>query len=71
MRTPMPLPYDIVGYTYEADIHCTNCAVAEFGQTALDACEPIDDYGNYPVVVFRDMLEPGAENCGSCLEVIA
>lgn len=71
MRIAMPLPYDIVGYTYEADIHCPACAVTQFGQTALDNNEPIDHYGNYAVVVFRDMIEPGAETCGSCLEVIA
>lgn len=37
-----------IAYTYEADTHCADCTIAQFG----DACEGIDREGNEVGAVF-------------------
>lgn len=80
--------YDIVAYTYNADLYCPHCiegiALKEMGGAFLAYTNPeerldrwaeklgIDrqdettyDSGDFPKVVFRDMLD-GTEHCGRC-----
>lgn len=91
----MAQPYDIVGYTFRADLYCSECilvvlptgegeaydgwalgeGVAMSTEANLDeiaAAFGIDrqseetfDSGDFPKVVFRDMLE-GEDRCGKC-----
>ena len=49
--------YDVLCYTYDADYHCTPCAIKRFG-AQLDrqwiTDDSIDSDGNYAVPVFGD-----------------
>jgi hypothetical protein len=59
--------YDIVGYAYEADVHCVDCAVARFGsqQHWRDA---VDNEGNPIHPIFAGDENASEEVCGDCFE---
>ena len=58
--------YDVVGYTYDADIHCPKCAAKRFSQKALDGDtdSETDNDGNTPKPIFADQADD--ESCGDC-----
>lgn len=59
----------IIAWTFEADIHCPECALKRFGP-ALHNVDTKDSDGNPLHPVFSTYeLEPGT-CCGDCLEVI-
>lgn len=68
--------YDVVGYAYEADIHCPGCARERFPDGNLDAHHedldcPKDSEGDPVTPVFADSDTPDAgEFCGTCGECI-
>jgi hypothetical protein len=72
--------YEIVGYTYDADYHCTDCAPKRFSQHTLDhsdytgecgKCQQDND-GNVPSVVFLDHCDTDCMPvCGDCFENLA
>lgn len=55
---------DIVGYAYDADLHCLNCTTSRFGcsETDLHKCE--DSEGNPVSPVFAG--EDAYEQCDHC-----
>lgn len=63
---------DVVGFAYEADLHCVDCAIGRFGPDIMgqDPAEPEDDEGNpiSPVFDGEDAYsEDGAPYCcGDC-----
>ena len=62
--------YEIVGWTYEADTHCNECAVKRFG-TDLDSPNCTDNEGNKVLAIFLDSIN--SEDpicCGDCLSPI-
>lgn len=61
--------YEVVGYVYEADYHCLECAEARFGQAALEAGTAVDREGNPVGVLFLGDCD-GPESCGDCLEAL-
>jgi hypothetical protein len=76
---------DVLCYTYEADYHCTPCAIARFGEHPRSpiahpwiADESIDSEGNTPAPVFGDSewWDPHSEvhmqvlRCCDCHKVI-
>ena len=63
---------EIMGYTYEADMHCTSCTIERFGDWDLsmrmDAKDwPHDSEGN-PVHVVWSVDEYTPSMCGTCHE---
>jgi len=54
----------IIGYTYEADVHCTDCALRRFGDS-LDT-DAQDGEGNPPSPVFSIYDLPEYMVCGDC-----
>ena len=58
--------YAIVGYVYEADIHCIRCARARFGDDALADPDTVDGEDNPLGVVFAGDESADAEHCGDC-----
>jgi hypothetical protein len=61
--------YQPIAYTYEADVHCPECATERFG-AGLDAAETEDTEGNPIGAVFTwDEWTDGAW-CGDCHEMI-
>lgn len=69
----MAKAWDIRAWTYEADIHCNDCAEKRFGYIALHQ-EPYaqDSEGNEVHPVFESDEAPAeGEVCGTCGEVIS
>lgn len=78
--------YEIVAWTYEADIHCLDCAEERFGPPLRISgsgreLEGIDSEGNQISPVFLDQLSEfsmdydefdgrATVNCGTCHEEI-
>lgn len=60
--------WDILGYAYEADMHCLDCARKRFGPK-LDNAETEDSDGNKLAPLFASSVEQ-QEVCGDCLQVI-
>jgi uncharacterized protein YuzB (UPF0349 family) len=58
--------YDIIGYTYEADIHCTQCSEARFPSLANGEAE--DGEGNPVNPIFAYMDDMTNEVCADCKE---
>jgi hypothetical protein len=59
---------DIIGWAYEADLHCEMCAEARFPVLATDPGAPCEDSeGNdvYPIVACDEHPAEG-EWCGTC-----
>lgn len=66
--------WDVVAWTYDADVHCPDCAGERFaGQWDFDWTDPDaptrDSEGNVPCPVFSSDYE-GGETCGDCHTVI-
>jgi hypothetical protein len=61
-----------IGYAYDADIHCPNCAEQRFGRCAEHgqlACCVVDSEGNEPgaIAPWSEGPEDGSgEYCGDC-----
>lgn len=58
----------IVGWTYEADVHCPACAVHRFGYDSLYGDEgAVDSEGNevHPIFSTDELYDD--ERCGDCL----
>ncbi len=67
-RIPYLKTYEIVGWTYEADIHCPTCAARRFGAELMDErAPPADREGNRVHPLFLGDTD-GAEVCGDCLQ---
>jgi hypothetical protein len=62
--------WEIVGYTYEAGIHCTDCAEKRFTAATLKADTAEDSEGNevHPIFVSDEGWED--ETCSDCGEGI-
>jgi hypothetical protein len=58
--------YDVIGYAYEADVHCLSCARARFDGEPDDETE--DSEGNLVHPIFTGDECACAEVCGDCLE---
>lgn len=61
---------DIIGWTYDADIHCNDCALARFGAAVTlypwDG-RAKDSEGNEPHPIFAsDECGETGEYCGDC-----
>jgi hypothetical protein len=56
----------VIGYTYEADVHCIHCALERFG-SKLDR-NAIDSEGNAPHPIFDTDEWSESERCGDCEE---
>lgn len=70
----------IIGYTYEADYHCIECAKRRFVRIGIAECEEVDDNGilmnqedsegNYVHPVFStDEIDKDC-CCGDCFDLI-
>ncbi len=61
----------IIGWTYEADYHCNDCALKRFGEIGLRNPETKDREGNplHPVFSTDEVLED--IHCGDCGALIA
>lgn len=61
---------DPIGYTYDAAIHCPNCAMEHVGECKKHrqiACCCVDSEGNEPHAIFQwDELEDGNQYCDDC-----
>lgn len=56
---------DVVGWAYEADVHCTGCAETRFPQIRNDeGATAVDAEGNEVTPIFNG--EDAYEDCGSC-----
>jgi len=60
----------ILAWTYEADVHCCDCAGRRFGESLLDDDLPVDNEGNevHPVFSFDDF--DSDVSCVTCLNLI-
>ena len=66
-RIPYRKSYEVVGYAYEADLHCVECATVRFGQ-ALDQWpkpRPNDNEGNEVSPIFLDEAKD-SDVCRDC-----
>jgi hypothetical protein len=58
----------VIGYTYEADHHCAECAIMRFSAELLDEYSHVEFYdseGN-PVHALFEHEVHGLEYCGDC-----
>jgi len=56
--------YDPVGFSYDADVHCVQCAERRFGVGVPDGS--LDSEGNEPGAIFADSESDTPEHCGDC-----
>jgi hypothetical protein len=61
---------DIIGYTYDADVHCPGCAIAKFGQEpgrywVKEDAEDSEGNEVHPIFQWDETSEEG-EHCGTC-----
>jgi hypothetical protein len=63
--------YEVIGYTYEADCHCLDCAGKRFPEN--DRCElyGTDREGNEIHPIFFDTEFDSVPVCGDCFEILA
>ncbi len=60
--------YDVVGYSYEADLHCEDCTYDRFGGDIYnEESPPEDSEGNEISPIFAQDVEDG-DCCGDCGE---
>ena len=64
--------YDPIAYTYEADVHCTDCTLARFGRDAagwIAGAGAIDSEGNTPGVIapWDDEDDLACGDCGAII----
>lgn len=67
----------VIGYAYDADLHCVECTEKRFGADALEAdasglAELTDSEGNplHPIFLWDENLDESACCCGDCSEAI-
>lgn len=61
--------WNILGYTYDADLHCCTCACEHFGHEPTE--DDKDSEGNEPHPIFAsDEHDVKGEHCGDCAEEI-
>ncbi|MCG2767431.1 MAG: hypothetical protein L6435_03495 [Anaerolineae bacterium] len=60
--------YEVVGWAYEADLHCRECASKRFGEE-LEIKEMIDREGNPVHPLFLDETQQD-DACGDCGRLI-
>lgn len=65
--------HGIVGWAYDADTHCNDCALGRFGEAALFADDTTDGEGNpvHPIFSWSEHDNDGKEYCGDCHEQFA
>jgi hypothetical protein len=62
--------FEVVGYTYDAALHCLDCTEDRFGIDLDNPDNPIEDSEGNPIhPIFLDSLE-GGECCDDCFEPI-
>jgi hypothetical protein len=64
-RIPYRKSFEVVGYTYEADLHCVPCASQRFGRALSRRRLPGDREGNEVSPVFLDQTQD-TDTCGDC-----
>ena len=64
MNGHMVNPYDVMGYVYEADIHCHACTEERFPNNTEDN-PAVDSEGN-PIAPLFAEYHINHEPCGSC-----
>lgn len=63
--------FDIVGWSFDADLHCTACARTRFGKALFDEENPPEDReGNEVHPIFASDFDGDSENCGDCADPI-
>jgi hypothetical protein len=74
---PLRKTYEIVGWTYEADLHCNECAEERFGPPERVSgsgreLHGVDNEGNEIHPIFLDQLEEFETTpvCGDCFTPI-
>lgn len=65
---PFRKSFEVVGYTYGADMHCLVCASHAFGPVVFELWWPGEDVVDVSPI-FLDQTD-GTEVCGSCLGVL-
>ena len=62
--------YEVIGYYYEADLHCLDCAFYRFGVVvhSLDTSGVIDREGNSITPAFLGDEYESYPHCGDCFE---
>ena len=56
----------VIGWTYEADIHCNGHAIERFTVEGLLADDTVDSEGNPPNPIFR--WDESGEYCRECID---
>jgi hypothetical protein len=65
-RIPYRKTYEVVGYTYDADMHCVTCTTTRFGDKALSReILPNDSEGNPIHPVFLEEAT-NSDVCREC-----
>lgn len=61
--------YEVIGYAYDADLHCPECALKRFTQAQLDGDDRATDSENNPIhpIFLSDEFE-SMPYCGDCHE---
>ena len=72
--------YDPIAYTYEADVHCVDCAIDRFGRDEHGEVTGVDSEGNEVNIIspsdewYANEIFQGEDRatltCGTCGEVI-
>ena len=66
-RIPYRKSYEIVGWAYEAGVHCPSCAAKRFGaEVGVERASPVDRERNPVQPVFLGAAD-GEELCADCL----
>jgi hypothetical protein len=63
-------PYDVVGYTADADVYCPLCATTIYGEGILGENGIKDHEGNLVAPVFAEAEFDYPASCGKCHEFI-
>lgn len=58
----------VIGFAYDADVHCNECAWMRFGMPVPDGA--VDSEGNEPHPIFVTDEGSEAEVCGDCGELL-
>ena len=61
-----------IAYTYEADIHCPDCAEKAFGRCTdglIERCNVADDEAIEPFAIYDFMEHDKVISCGTCREL--
>ena len=64
-RIPYHRTYEIIGWAFEADLHCDDCTVSSLGGDPHKDSELIDREGNHLHPIFLGDVQ-GELHCGDC-----